>query len=92
MIFAPGFTTSNIRHTALTADGSQQGETPRDEAKMMSAEEVAARMAKGIIRRKSQIVLTPIGKLLVVLNKFFPRLVDILEYNYMKQEPDSPLK
>ncbi len=92
MIFAPGFTTSNIRNVALTADGSQQGETPRDEDKMMSAEEVAARMAKGIKRRKSQIVLTPIGKLTVWLNKFFPRLVDKLEYEYMKKEPDSPLK
>ncbi len=92
MVFAPGFTTSNIRNVALTADGSQQGETPRDEEKMMSAEEVAARMAKGIIKRKSQIVLTPIGNLTVWLNKFFPRLVDKLEYNYMKKEPNSPLK
>lgn len=92
MIFAPGFTTSNIRNVALTADGSQQGETPRDEDKMMSAEEVAARMAKGIKKRKAQIVLTPIGNLTVWLNKFFPRLVDKLEYNYMKKEPNSPLK
>lgn len=92
MIFAPGFTTSNIRNVALTADGSKQGETPRDEEKMMSAEEVACRMAKGIIKRKSQIILTPIGKLTVWLNKFFPRLVDRLEYNYMKKEPNSPLK
>lgn len=92
MVFAPGFTTSNIRNVALTADGSAQGETPRDEDKMMSAEEVAKRMAKGIIKRKSQIVLTPIGNLTVWLNKFFPRLVDKLEYNYMKKEPNSPLK
>ena len=92
MVFAPGFTTSNIRNVALTADGSAQGETPRDEDKMMSAEEVAKRMARGIIKRKSQIVLTPIGNLTVWLNKFFPRLVDKLEYNYMKKEPNSPLK
>ncbi len=92
MVFAPGFTTSNIRNVALTADGSMQGETPRDEDKMMSAEEVAARMAKGILKRKAQIVLTPIGKLTVLLNKFFPRLVDKLEYSYMAKEPNSPLK
>lgn len=92
MIFAPGFTTSNIRNVALTADGSKQGETPRDEAKMMSAEEVARRLAIGIRKRKSQIILTPIGNITVWLNKFFPRLVDRLEYNYMKKEPDSPLK
>jgi short-subunit dehydrogenase len=92
MIFAPGFTASNIRFTALTADGSAQGETPRDEGKMMSAEAVAQRLVKGVYKRKAQIVLTPIGKLTVWLNKFFPRLVDRLEYNYMKNEPDSPLK
>ncbi|MEG0518443.1 MAG: SDR family oxidoreductase [Bacteroidales bacterium] len=92
MIFAPGFTTSNIRNVALTADGSKQGETPRDEAKMMSAQEVARRMVKGIKNRKSQMILTPIGNITVWLNKFFPRLVDRLEYNYMKKEPDSPLK
>lgn len=92
MIFAPGFTASNIRFTALTADGSAQGETPRDEGKMMSAEEVAARLVKGVYKRKAQIILTPIGKITVWLNKFFPRLVDRLEYNYMKKEPDSPLK
>ena len=92
MIFAPGFTTSNIRNVALTANGSKQGETPRDEDKMMSAEEVASILVKGIKKRKAQIILTPIGKITVLLNKFFPRLVDKLEYNYMKKEPDSPLK
>ncbi len=40
MIFAPGFTASNIREEALVSDGSRQGETPRDEASMMSAESV----------------------------------------------------
>ncbi len=92
MIFAPGFTASNIRFTALTADSSAQGETPRYEGKMMSAEEVAKRLVKGVYGRKRQIVLTPLGKLTVLLNKFFPRLVDRLEYMYMKSEPDSPLK
>ena len=92
MIFAPGFTASNIRNVALTADGSRQGETPRDEDKMMSAEEVARRMLVGIRKEKAQIILTPIGKITVLLNKFFPRLVDRLEYDYMKKEPGSPLK
>ncbi|OFY38833.1 MAG: short chain dehydrogenase [Bacteroidetes bacterium GWF2_40_14] len=92
MIFAPGFTASNIRQEALVADGSHQGKTPRAEDKMMSAEECARHLLKGIEKKKAQVVLTPVGKLLVILNKFFPRLVDRLEYNYMKKEPDSPLK
>ena len=92
MIFAPGFTASNIRQTALVADGSQQGETPRNEDKMMSAEECVRHMVKGIRKRKATMVLTPIGKILVLLNKIAPRLVDRLEYNFMKKEPNSPLK
>jgi len=92
MIFAPGFTASSIREEALVSDGSRQGETPRDESAMMTAEECVKHLIKGIEKRKAQIVLTPIGKLTVILNKFFPRLVDRLEYNYMKKEPDSPLK
>ena len=92
MIFAPGFTASNIRFSALTADGSAQGKTPRNEGGMMSAESVAKRLVKGVYRRKRQVILTPVGKLSVLLNKFFPRLIDRLEYNYMKNEPDSPLK
>lgn len=92
MIFAPGFTASNIRESALVADGSHQGETPRDENKMMTAQECAKHLIKGIKKRKAQVILTFIGKLTVLLNKFFPRLVDRLEYNYMKKEPNSPLK
>lgn len=92
LVFAPGFTASNVRFAALTADGSPQGATPRKEEKMMSAETVAAKLVKAVRKRKSQVILTPIGKLTVYLNKFFPRLVDRLEYIYMAGEPDSPLK
>ncbi|MGE4568988.1 MAG: SDR family oxidoreductase, partial [Bacteroidales bacterium] len=58
MVMAPGFTASNIRKVALAADGSQQGETPRDESKMMQAEEVAEILVKGVERRKRDIILT----------------------------------
>ena len=92
MLIAPGFTASNIRHTALTADGSQQGETPRDEEKMMSAEEVAEYLAKGIAKRKREIILTSQGKLTTTLNKFFPKMMDKMIFNHMSKEPDSPLK
>ncbi len=90
MVFAPGFTASNVRNAALTADGSAQGSTPRDEGKMMTAERVAEYMAKGLRKRKAQMILTPIGKATVLLGKLFPRLTDRLEFSYMAKEPDSP--
>lgn len=91
MIVAPGFTASEIRKKALSADGSMQGETPRNESKMMSAEEVAVHIYNGVIKRKRQIVLTTQGKLAVFLRKWLPSLVDKLEYMEMKKEPNSPL-
>lgn len=93
MTAAPGFTSSNIRMTALMADGSQQGETPRDESNMMSSEEVAYHIARAVDKRKAELILTFVeGKLSVFLKKFFPRLIERLTYNHMAKEPNSPLK
>ncbi len=91
LIAAPGFTASNIRKTALTNDGSQQGETPRKEEKMMSAEEVAERVINAIRKKKSTLILTFVeGKLTVFLKKWMPRMLEKLTYNHMAKEPDSP--
>jgi short-subunit dehydrogenase len=90
LLACPGFTASNIRNSALAADGSSQGETPRDEQKMMQPEEVAKAIVSAVIKRKDRITLTANGKLTVFLNKFFPKFVDELVYNHMSKEPDSP--
>ncbi len=93
LIAAPGFTASNVRKAALTSSGSQQGETPRAEDKMMSAETVASHLAKAIINRKRTLILTFVeGKLTVFLNKWWPSLVSRLAYSHMAKEPDSPFK
>jgi short-subunit dehydrogenase len=92
LIASPGFTASNIRKTALSKDGSPQGESPRAEDKMMSAERTAWHVLNAIEKRKRMLVLTPQGKLTVFLNKLFPALVDKLVYNHMAKEPDSPFK
>jgi len=92
LIACPGFTTSNIRNTALSADGTQQGESPRNEAGMMAAEEVAIHILKAVTKRKNSIVLTRQGKLTVWLSKWFPALTDKLVFNHMAKEPDAPFK
>lgn len=92
LVAAPGFTASEVRKSALTADGTPQGETPRAEEKMMSAEACAYLVVNAIERRKRSIVLTfKEGKLSVFLGKFFPWLLDRLTYKHMAKEPDSPL-
>ena len=90
LIACPGFTASNIRNAALAADGSSQGESPRDEQKMMQPEEVAMRIVSAVKYRKDRLTLTFSGRLTVLLNKFFPKWVDKLVYNHMSKESDSP--
>lgn len=88
----PGFTTSNIRFTALGASGEVKGETMRDETNMMSAEEVADRILAATKARKRSLILTAQGKLTVFLNKWLPGLMDKLVFNTLAKEKDSPLR
>ena len=92
MVVAPGFTASNVRKNALNENGHKQGETPREESKMMTSEEVACRIANGVERKKRTIVMTLMGKVTVFLSKFAPKLLDRLAYDTMAKEPNSPLK
>jgi short-subunit dehydrogenase len=86
----PGFTSSNIRKTALSSDGTVQGESPREEDNMMSAEECAARIYKATKKRKKILTLTAQGKMTVLLNKLFPGFMDKIVYKAMAKEPGSP--
>lgn len=92
LVVCPGFTASNIRNNALTADGSPQKESPRDEEKMMTAEQVAESILKALIKRKRDLVLTRQGKLASFLNKWVPGIMDQVVYNHMAKEKDSPFK
>lgn len=92
LTFAPGYTDSNVRKAALTADGTPQGETPLKEDKLMSAEECAACLARSLAKRKSQVILTGLGKASVLTHNLFPRLMDKLTYGYIAKEAGSPFK
>jgi short-subunit dehydrogenase len=88
----PGFTTSNIRKRSLTKDGSLQGDSPRDENEMMTAEECADHIYRATLKRKKIIILTTQGKLVVFLNKWLSGFMDKIVYNAMAKEANSPLK
>jgi dehydrogenase/reductase SDR family protein 7B len=90
LVACPGFTGTNIRNAALTADGTSQGDSPRDEGKMMTAEEVAAGIIKAIKKRKRDVVFTAQGKLAVFLNKVIPSRMDKIVFNVFAKEPNSP--
>lgn len=92
MIACPGFTASNVRFSALTADGSQQGATPRDEGKMMTPQEVARIVERGILRRRRLCLMEGEGRATHWVKKFAPGLLDRMFYLVMSREPDSPLR
>jgi short-subunit dehydrogenase len=76
MWVSPGFTTSNIRNAALNDTGQQQGESPMDENKMMTAEECARHILNAIRKKRRSLVMTFTGKETVFMQKFFPGLAD----------------
>lgn len=92
LVFAPGYTASNVRNAALTKDGSSQGETPLDEGRLMSAEECAMHLAKALAARKSEVTLTALGKATILAHRLFPRLTDRLTYKFIAREAGSPFK
>ncbi|MBR6346326.1 MAG: SDR family oxidoreductase [Bacteroidales bacterium] len=92
LVFAPGYTSSNVRNAALTADGTPQGETPLEEGKLMSAEECADILARALSKRRSEVILTPLGKATVFMHRLFPRLTDRMTYSFIAKEKDSPFK
>ena len=76
MWVSPGYTRSNIRNAALNNKGQSQGETPLNEAELMSPEDCANHIIKAIIKRKRTLILTFKGKQTVFINKLFPSLAD----------------
>jgi short-subunit dehydrogenase len=90
MIAAPGFTSTNVRKSALGPNGNVQGESPRNESSMMSPERVAKVILKGIIKRKHLIIMTTEGKFTVLMRRVFPKLIDKITYRVMAREPNSP--
>jgi dehydrogenase/reductase SDR family member 7B len=88
----PGFTATNIRKHSLVSDGSSQGESPRNEGAMMTAEECARHIYKATVKRKKILVLTGQGKLTVFLNKWFPSWMDKVVYDVMAKEENAPVR
>ena len=88
MLACPGFTASNIRNVALNSEAKSQGESSMEEDKMMTAQQVAIKIADGIEGHKRELIMTGQGKLTVFMQKFFPVFLDNLVYNHFKKEKD----
>jgi short-subunit dehydrogenase len=91
LVMCAGFTRSDIRKKALTADGSPQGFTPREEEKMMTPDQVARAIYWAVKHRRNYRILTLEGKLTALVKRIAPRILEQAAYLKMKNEPDSPL-
>ena len=58
----------------------------------MSAEKCAEYLAKGLEKRKSQMILNGLGKVTVLAHRLLPRLTDKLTYGFIAKEAGSPFK
>ena len=90
MVAAPEYVASEVREHALMSDGSEQGISPRNEKGMLSAEEVAHRIVKGIKKRRRTMLIGLKGIIAVGLTRFTPKFMDKLTYFAIKKEDNSP--
>lgn len=75
-IVCPGFTDTEIRETALGADGRQRSEAGPTTGRVMTSEQAAHGIVRAIARRRREVVLTSAGKAMVMLNRLLPGLAD----------------
>jgi len=91
LISHPGFTESEIRKKAFNKDGVQQESALNKEHKMITAEDVAVKIIRGIKKRRKTQIMTRNGKIVWFFNKFFPFWTHKQLYKEVNKEPDSPL-
>lgn len=82
-----GFTENDPRKTIIKADGQAEILPKRKEVKVEPVEKVAARLLRMIENRTHRKTFTPLGKLLVYLERLSPSLVDrVFAYTFEKRE------
>lgn len=92
LILCAGFTKSDIRKKALTANGDHQGLSPREEERMMMPEDVARAIFRAVKRKRNYVILTLEGKMTALVKRIAPRFLEHAAYIKMSHEHGSPLK
>jgi short-subunit dehydrogenase len=75
-VIAPDFVASEIHKRAIGPDGEPLGESPMQQAKIMTAEACAARIVRAIDKRERQVLMSTRGKLGRWLKLLAPSLID----------------
>jgi short-subunit dehydrogenase len=75
-VIAPDFVVSEIHKRAIGPDGEPLGESPMVQAKIMTAEQCAHRIASAIEKRERQVLMSMRGKLGRWLKLLAPSMID----------------
>jgi len=91
MMLCPGFTRTNLQSKALDGNGSLNTGKRSIAGNEATPESVAEAVYRGVIKRKREIVLTPVGKLSSLIIRFFPALYEKIMTDSVKSEFEADL-
>jgi NAD(P)-dependent dehydrogenase (short-subunit alcohol dehydrogenase family) len=86
MIVCPGFVRTNLQTRALGGDGRITDHLQSKVGKEVSPERVAEAVYRGVIRRRSLVVLSPVGKVSYWINRLCPSLYERIMARQLKDE------
>ncbi|WP_457554254.1 SDR family oxidoreductase [Desulfobacula sp.] len=86
MVVCPGFIRTNLQKRALGSDGRIATHKQTRVGKEDTPENVANQIVKGIVKKKSILVLTFIGKLSYLISRLFPLWYEYLMTHQFKKE------
>lgn len=86
MLVCPGFVETNLQTRALGGDGQVTGHPQSVVGRPTAAAKVAAEIFKGAQKRKSLLVLTPVGKLAYWISRLAPALYERLMARQVRGE------
>ena len=86
MIVCPGFIKTNLQTRALGGDGKIASHAQTTIGKSDTPENVAKQIAIGIIKKKSMLVLTFMGKVAYLVSRFFPLRYEHIMTRQFKDE------
>jgi short-subunit dehydrogenase len=84
-VVAPDFVVTETHKRAMGPDGEPLGQSPMQQSKIMTANECAARIVRGILRRDRLVIMTLRGRLGRWLKLVAPSLIDRIAANAIRQ-------
>ena len=86
MLVCPGFVETRLQTRALGGDGRVTTHPQSVVGKPVSPESVAEEIYKGLLKKKQLLVLTSVGKFAYWINRFAPKLYEIIMARQVKDE------